>query len=423
MKLTKILASNFIKDFSSLFFSNIIQKIFGLIRELVVAFFLGSSILYANYLLIRVVADFFSQLTAGNALKANLLPKFTKLYSSHKHISLSKIFTKSNKFSLALFFLSQLIQTSVIFFLGLQDNIIYFILSFILSCSISFNFINTIFLTVLQARGQFFRYAFASVFNSFIFTVLLYPLVSFFSIIGLAISRLMGILTLTVSYIIPMRKEKSGFQIDINRADFNIPTLVLGNFANIILISSRFAAGLDGTNGITFFMYAVVILNVVMTAIVGNISTILLRNISIKRDLRLILYSLFLTIISGVFMIVALSMFSENIIQFIYQRGAFTQSDVIATGEYLYNLSYGFILLFISTILFQPFLSLPIKETKKFRLNIVIIFLCAILISTLFTVYRDYAAISAAMIVLYSSAIVCVLLSFLSLRRYLRHES
>ena len=80
MPLKHFLTSKSSKDFGYLFFANLFQKILGLIRELIVAFFLGSSIMYANFLLLRVIADFFSQLTAGNALKANLLPKFTKIY-------------------------------------------------------------------------------------------------------------------------------------------------------------------------------------------------------------------------------------------------------------------------------------------------------------------------------------------------------
>ena len=40
MNFRKALKSNSVKDFSSLFFSNILQKVFGLVREPVVAFFL-----------------------------------------------------------------------------------------------------------------------------------------------------------------------------------------------------------------------------------------------------------------------------------------------------------------------------------------------------------------------------------------------
>ena len=120
MRFKVFFISQTLKDFSNLFFANIFQKFLGLIRELVIAFFLGSSILYANFLLLRVVSDFFSQITAGNALKANLLPKFTKLYENNKDVSLSEVFRFSQKSSYYLFFMSQVIQTVVIFHLNLE---------------------------------------------------------------------------------------------------------------------------------------------------------------------------------------------------------------------------------------------------------------------------------------------------------------
>jgi len=93
MNLKKSLISRSGKDFFNLFFSNILQKIFGLVREPVIAYFFGSSLLYANYVLLRTAADFLSQFTVGNALKANLLPKFTRIYNAHKFVSLRKVFS------------------------------------------------------------------------------------------------------------------------------------------------------------------------------------------------------------------------------------------------------------------------------------------------------------------------------------------
>ena len=71
------LSKKSIIDFSYMFTSNLFKKIFGFLREMILAYFFGSSIVYANFLLLRTVTDFFSQFTFGNALQANLLPKFT----------------------------------------------------------------------------------------------------------------------------------------------------------------------------------------------------------------------------------------------------------------------------------------------------------------------------------------------------------
>ena len=421
MSIRNFFASQSIKDFSNLFLTNILQKILGLIRELVIAFFLGSSILYANFLLLRVVADFFSQLTAGNALKANLLPKFTKFYEKNDEVSLNEVFRFSKKSSIYLFFLSQLIQTAVIFYLKLESNILFFGVSLLLSFSICFNFINTIFLTIFQARGLFLKYSYASVTNSLVFTMLVYPLISFSSVIGLAVSRILGILSIYFSFVKPLRNENFGVEIPLNRSDFNLSTLILGNFANIIIISSRFMSGADGSNDITFFMYAVVLLNALLTAVIGNVSTILLRNITINKSTVLMMYSLFTSVVLGLIMVLVLYFYNTDIVKFVYLRGAFNIYDVEQTASYLYELSYAFLLLFVSTILFQPFLTLPIDKTKKIRLFMVIIFLFSIFFSVVFSEFNLYTSKESSLLLMYISSAASLIISIFSYFKYIKY--
>ena len=426
MFLKSFFGSQSLKDFLNLFFANIFQKFLGLVRELVIAFFLGSSILYANFLLLRVVADFFSQITAGNALKANLLPKFTKLYDQYSEISLNQIFKFSKESSIYLFLISQIIQTFVIFYLNLENNLLFFIASFILSFSICFNFINAIFLSILQARGLFLRYSYASVSNSLVFTLLVYPLISMFSFIGLAFSRLLGIISMNIAFVKPMRNENIGKEVELKYSDFNFPTLVLGNFANIIIISSRFVSGLDGSNDITFFMYAVVILNAFLTSIISNISTILLRKISIQENKKLMVYSLLISLSIGSLMILTLNFFSLDIIKFVYLRGIFSLSDAQQTSVYLYDLSFGFLLLFVSTILFQPFLSLSIFENKRTRFRLAVSFIVVLLLSSILVLLvPDFSSKERALSVMYISSFAAVVLSvysYLKYLKYLKHE-
>ena len=423
MRLKVFFASQSLKDFSNLFFANIFQKFLGLIRELVIAFFLGSSIIYANFLLLRVVADFFSQITAGNALRANLLPKFTILYEKNKDVSLSEVFRFSKKSSYYLFFISQFIQTVVILLLNLENNLLFFVASLILSFSICFNFINTIFLTVFQARGLFLKYSFSTVTNSLVFTLLIYPLISVASFIGLALSRLTGIICMYFTFVRPLKKEISGIEVKLYNSDFNFSTLILGNFANIIIISSRFVSGADGSNNITFFMYAVVLLNALLTAVITNISTILLRKIAGKKNYRLILYSLLVSIFVGLCMVLILHFFSTEIVKFIYLRGMFNVSDVEQTAVYLYELSFAFLLLFVSTILFQPFLSLPIDKNRNNRKYMSLLLLGTIVTGFIFSGFSDLDIQLETLIVIYTSSTMGLLLSIYSYYCYLKLTS
>ena len=88
MNLQKALTSSSVKDFSSLFFSNLLQKFFGLIREVIIASILSSSLIYAHFLMLQSMTSIFSQFASGNSMSANLLPRFTKLFDQNENISL-----------------------------------------------------------------------------------------------------------------------------------------------------------------------------------------------------------------------------------------------------------------------------------------------------------------------------------------------
>jgi len=420
MKFRKALKSNSVKDFSSLFFSNIFQKVFGLVREPVTAFFFGSSPLYANYLLLRTIADFFSQFTVGNAIKVNLLPKFTKVYEKNKNISYRKIMSFSIRIMVLIFFLSQLCQFIVIGTLDSDYTVLLLIISVLLSISICFNFLNTIYLTIMQAEKKFFSYAIATTLNSFLVAVFIYPLTFLFNVFGLVISRLIGILSLTVAYVVPMNKKKDGFDVPISIRDLNISTLILGNFANIIILSSRLVSGSDGGVSITYYTYSVFILNALLTSVVGSVSTLLLRKVSIKKNSMFMLYSLLISVFVGLALVIGLEFYGYELIKLIYMRGEFNLSDAEKTTMFIQNLSYAFVLIFIATTLFQPFFSLPIDSSRKVRRNISILFVVTIIIGFIFSLSSDMSVEKESIIMIYSLSIICVLLSFFSYVYYLK---
>ena len=421
MNFRKALKSNSVKDFSSLFFSNILQKVFGLVREPVVAFFFGSNLFYANYLLLRTIADLFSQFTVGNALKANLLPKFTKVFQKYKKVYFNNVLSFSKRTMILLFVLSQIIQFIIIWYLDSDYTFELLIISLMLSVSICFNFLNTIYLTIMQTQAKFFSYSIATTLNSFLVAVFIYPLTLLFSVFGLVLSRLIGILTLTISYVIPMNQKKEGYNVIISKNDLNIPTLILGNFANIIIISSRLISGSDGGISITYYTYAVFILNALLTAIIGNISTLLLRKFSIKKNSRFMIYSLVTSIFVGTGLVFCLEFFGFELIKFIYMRGAFDLVDVQQTTYFIQDLSYAFILIFISTTMFQPFFSLPIDSSKKIRRNISMFFIFSIIFGFVFSFFMQDSVVTESLFMIYFSSIVTLILSVFSYYYYLKN--
>ena len=97
-----------IKDFSYLFSSNIMKKILGFIREMILAYIFGTSLTYSFYLLLRTIPDFFSQFTFGNAVQANLLPKLSNHFEKYRNVSYFKLFNATDPFSAKYFVTSSL---------------------------------------------------------------------------------------------------------------------------------------------------------------------------------------------------------------------------------------------------------------------------------------------------------------------------
>ena len=423
MSIKNILLSKSSLDFGYMFCANIIKKGFGFVREIILASIFGSSVLYANFLLLKTVSELFSDLTQGSAMQASLLSKFSKLYSSNDDISLVNIFMFSQKIMLGLFILSQLIQIPIILYINPEYFWTFIFLSLLLGLILSINFYNAIFLVIMQGKGQFKKHSIATTMDMFISTLILYPLSLLFGVIGIAISRLLGLFSLFYIYLFPMFREQKGKDVEFGIKDFNISLLLLGNFANIIMLLSRFVAGLDDGNNITFFNYSVVLLNVLLTAVVLNLNTIVLRRLSIKKNIRLVLFSGFTALILGLGLVFVINTFGFEIIQFIFQRGAFTLEDTLATLAYAKDLSFSFVLIFLASALFQPFFSLPQEYLNLSSKNIALIFLISIgLIITYFQFFPSSAK-SQSLIMMYSLSALYFILSLYSYVKYYRYVS
>ncbi len=405
-----------IKDFSSLFFSNVLQKIFGLIREPVLAFVFGTSNLFANYLMIKTVSDFISQFTVGNSLRANLLPKFTKFYDDNQQVSLKNLNSFVKKFNIYIFIFTQILQSLVIFYFDFENKLVFFLVSLFLSFVICFNFYNTVFLTILQAKGNFLKYAKASVLNAFVSVCFLYPLTLFFSVIGIVISRFLGIITLTFSYVLPMSKENRGSNLNLSYSDFNIYLLILNNVVPLTIITTKFFSGIDGSNTITYFTYAVFILNAIFTAIITNLNTLILKYNSIVKNNIRTYFSIFLVIFLGVSFYSFVNFYGDYIIEIIFMRGAFKISDVLITSSLLQKITIPFLLIFIASILFQSFFSQNLDKHKSKIKVMSILFISFLTISYLFISFFNEDHLTS---VIYFTYIISIFLIIMSLYSFI----
>ena len=417
-----VLKSKSFIDFIYMFISNIIKKGFGFLREIILASFFGSSIIYANFLLLRTVADLFSQLTLGNALQANLLPKFAKLYSKYSNISLVKVFDFSKGVLWKLFLISQLIQLPIIWYLNSDHYYSLIVISFILGIVECTNFYNTIFLTIMQAQGKFKQHSLATTLNLFVSTVILYPLAYFFNIIGVALSRLIAVLVLSYTYVRPMELENKGNEVQLEVKDFNFSIMILGNFASIIILLARFVSGADGGNTITYFTYSVILLNALFTAVMVNLNTLILRKLAIQRNLKIILLGVTVSLILALGLIYVVEIFSVEFISFAFQRGAFTHQDVIESASYMRDMSKAFIFIFIASVLFQPFFSMDVDVVRKESRPLALIFVSTILIVIISFYFNNWDVRFQSIIMFYSMAFISMILSFFAVYKYFNIE-
>lgn len=420
MNLFKFILPQSIFDFSYLFTSNLFKKFLGFCRELILAYVFGSSLIYASYLILKTLTDFLSQFTFGNALQANLLPKFSELFKKYKTLNLNEVYIYSKKVSIFLFLSSLLLQFLLIFVVVKKYYVTLIFTSIILSIILSTNFINSLFLTIIQANGDFKKFSIATTFNIFVATFLIYPLSYLLNIFGIVLSRLFGVFALTVKYIKPMLKDNNGYVAKISYKDLNFSVIVLANISLFILLTARFITGLNGANEITYFNYAFVLLNIVLTAFVFNINSILLRKISLNRNTKFLIYSLLVSIPLALMLYFIISNYNIQIVEFIYKRGMFNSNDVLETSFFLQSLLPSYIMLIFTSILFQPFFSMGIDKISKYSFNFLIILFSILLILTLYIFNNDLSSTDASLLfvnVMSFSALMLALFSYIIFRQ------
>ena len=422
MSIKSIFSLKITTDFIYMFSSNILKKFFGFLREIILAFFFGSSLLYANYLFLKTATDFFSQFTLGSALQANIMPKFTKLYSNETSVDISNVFNFSKYFSLKLFVFSLFVQVPLIFYINPESIALYFVLSVLLGIILSVNFFNSIFLTILQAKGNFKKHSVATSLNISLSTLLLYPFTLFFGIIGVVFSRLSGAIILAMVYIRPLLAVNGDVKANLSVNDLNFSILILGNFANIIMFSSRFISGADGSNNIAFYTYAIIFLNIFLTAVIMNINTLVLKIISVRRDYKIILISTLISTLVGGLFIFLISLYSFEIVSFVFERGAFSSDDTLLTSSYINDICWSFIFMFIASALFQPYFTLPPSYLNKKSKFLARPFLFAILLLFIYFYFNSHGVRFDSLVMIYTLSFISFILSIIAFVKYYKYE-
>ena len=154
------------------------------------------------------------------------------LYEKGEEVSLHNIIGFSKKAMIQLFIISQLIQFILILYINPENFLLFLLISFFLSVVISFTFFSSIFLNLIQAKGNFKKHSYATTSDMFMSTLFLYPLISVFGVLGVVISRIMGLFSLFFFYLKDQLYELKGNKVKFGLEDFNFHIMIIGNLAN-----------------------------------------------------------------------------------------------------------------------------------------------------------------------------------------------
>lgn len=350
-----------ITDFLALFTSSIANKLIGFLREILIVSLIGVSPDLAAYIMLRTGVDFLSMLGGPAALQANIVPKFSRLFKEKPNLSYILTYLHTRKIAVGIILISFVLLIGIIFFYSYWDieNIIFIAIVLSITSGVLFN--NQMGLMLTQAKGNFKYYSKVEFFNFFIGIVFLYPFIHLLGVLGAALSRFLGIASmffLSWSRINIKKENIRNNKTKLSKKDFNIYVIVGSNFSLIALLVARWFSGIAGDNAdVIHFYYAMLILNVLTTAVGRSISSILLRESAISNIYNSINKFLKLSLLFIIPFTLSLFFLAEDITLILLQYGNYSINDALLTASVLKILIPVFIIHFYTIILIQPLLS------------------------------------------------------------------
>ena len=245
-----------LKDTTKLIAAQFIAKISGLIRELILLNFFGTSAVFADYLRLLSSIDFISFFYKESGLMSNLLGKFSEFHK--KKLSFDKIKQHSLIISTILFFITLIIQVIASKYFNITDyNFWLIILINSLSSFLIFYF--NIGQIIIVASSNLKEYNESIIIYSLSYATLLYPLIYLLNISGAAVNRIIAI-TLQypknwhyVNHKFSDYKQSSN---GLSLSDFNIWIFLTNNSLYLWFIIIRFTSVLDVSPEIIYITYA-----------------------------------------------------------------------------------------------------------------------------------------------------------------------
>lgn len=386
-----------LKSFSTVGSWTILSRVFGFIRDIFIATFLGSGPIAQAFLIALALPNMFRAFFAEGALNLSFIPIFSKKLSNRE---LAIMFAKNTLYYLLLILISlnvlaQLLMPWVIYAMAsgfyldqrFELAVIYTRITFPYLLFIS---ITALLSGIMNSIGKFAVAAAAPIILNLIFIICL-TLASYRGWdIGLSLAWAVPIAGFFQMSFLWMAARRSGFTIfpkfsklnpDLKRLfKIAIPAILSGGLIQInLLVGRQVASYFDG--GIAWLSYADRLYQLPLGVVGISIGIVLLPNLAkqlSKKDSigsrhtfnRSVEFALTLTLPAAIGLIII----AEPIISALYERGAFSSRDTINTAAAL--IIYGFGLpAFVGQKILQPVFYARENTRTPFNLALIAMFI------------------------------------------------
>lgn len=410
-----------------LFLTAFIGKVFGFIRELILSYYYGASKISDSYIVAMTITTIvFVMFSEG--LRTAYIPLYAKIKNKDENESIlftNELIIKSFLISTLIVIFGILFNTQFIrIFAPGFDHETMILTKEILNISLF-----AIFFTIIVAILQ----GFLQANNSFNVASLIGAPMNIVMIISIILSKTYGIVALgwgrfissivQVFFIIPyLFKFKYKFIYSLNNFNDDIKNIIklaipvaIGSAAiQINTIIDNSIASLIDVGGVSILNYANRLTIFIQAIFIVSLSTIIFSEISnlkagnknkqlIEKQIMSSLYNMTLIIIPIIIFILS---YSKEIVDVVYNRGNFTDSDAMLTSATLFSYSIGILFYGYREIISKVFYSFQMNRIPMKNMIIGISF--NVLFNLLLSKYMGIPGIALA--TSFSGLIMCILL-------------
>lgn len=400
--------------------SSILVKLLGVARESVAAYYIGTTIEFAYFNLLRTAMELVLSVFVGvQLLEGIIIPQYTPIYRKYPHLSFLPLMDSSKKLSFicfgVMFFLLSGITLSGNFTLTINHCL--FIIG--ISLWISLSAYNSVYFIIQKVIGNFKKYSQQLFILYLLFFLIQVILIPFLGITSILLSSI-------VSILISNQLLKVNIKISSDTNDkvpslqwklFNLPSLLAINHPILIGFIGKLLIGLNESPDINYYHYAFMLVYSFMTAIVYNLSSITLYQASQSSILNSLKKPFILMCCFIISMNIVLYFFGELIVRLLFERGKFTSIDTNNTYLFILKMLVPFSLLSLSQLFLQPILNKR-ELSRKVCVIISSLLIISILSSIIYLlIIRNYEN-SLTMFLYCSSTSILIYLCFILLKTF-----